>query len=117
MDGVHQLKRGDDGAGGEDVDLESPARHLLDLFAPGDEDVVEDVLRRPGRLHLERDRLLRRRPMNGGKAEHRGAARGHRRLKNAAPGNLRVSLFWDFRLSGHKPSLFWLEGYECEKGL
>ncbi len=98
MDGVHQAERGDDRAGGQDVDLQPPARHLLDLFAPGDEDIVENVLRRPGGLHLERDGLLRRSAPGPGQTDQRRAARGESGLQHLAPRDLFL-LVWNHGMS------------------
>src|SRR5262245_2976052 len=50
MHRVLQLESGHHGTGGEHVELEAPARHVVDLLGVVDGKLVENVLGRPGRL-------------------------------------------------------------------
>ncbi len=57
--GVEQVERGNDGAGGQDLDLQVAAGHVVDLPGEVGRVLVENVLRRPGALPTHRDRALR----------------------------------------------------------
>src|SRR5262245_21822914 len=50
MHRVLQLESGHHGTGGEHVELEAPARHVVDLLGVVDGKLVENVLGRPGRM-------------------------------------------------------------------
>ena len=58
-DRVEQLERRHHGAGGQHLDLEVAAGHVVDLLAEVVGVFVEDVLRRPGALPAHADRALR----------------------------------------------------------
>ena len=58
--GVEEIEGLHHRTGGEDLDLQPPARHLIHLLGVVERELVEDVLRRPGALKPEGDgRLLR----------------------------------------------------------
>jgi hypothetical protein len=57
--GVEHLERGHDLARGHRLDLERSARDLADTLDEVGEVLVQRQARRPRRLHLERDGLLR----------------------------------------------------------
>ena len=60
VDGVLHLEGGDDGAGGEYVELQASARHLVDALGVIEREFMEDVFRRPCRLELPRNGLSAR---------------------------------------------------------
>jgi len=51
---LQQLEGRDDGAGGQDLDLELAAGHVVDLLREVGRVLVEDVLGRPGALEAQR---------------------------------------------------------------
>ena len=65
---VEQLEGLDHGAGGQHLDLEASAGHVIHLLGEVHGVLVEDVLRRPGGLPAHRDRGLR----DGNHRESRG---------------------------------------------
>jgi hypothetical protein len=57
MDGVLELEGRHDRAGGENVDLQTPSRHVVHAFGEIVAEFVEDVPVRPGRLEFPCGRL------------------------------------------------------------
>jgi len=85
VDGIDQLEGRHDRARGEYINLQPPARHLFDLLAPSDKDLMEDILRRPGALHLQGDRLLSGGSSYGGQTDQRRPTRSEGSLQHFAP--------------------------------
>ena len=76
MHRVLHLERRHHGAGGEHVELQAAARHVVDLLGVVDGELVEDVLGRPGRLVFPGHGLCARdlRHGDGGRAGDSGTA-------------------------------------------
>ena len=73
--GVEQAEGGNDGAGGQHLDLEIAAGHVVDLLGEVERVLVEDVLRRPGALPAHGDRA--RLPLGDHREPERRAGGGN----------------------------------------